>query len=150
MWFRVIISTLDKQRQTKLTQSSGIVSVLLVRNLEARIMDMCTEFQHPIIVSVNLLSVTPESHATETKWNCPSQFGESWPTKNSEINVYWIYSLCHDWQQYLTFFLTNWLTGLYHKMVNMLWPVSCTSRYYDLPFCTKYFVIDWYGLRVSI
>uniref|UniRef100_A0A1B6FLS2 BTB domain-containing protein n=1 Tax=Cuerna arida TaxID=1464854 RepID=A0A1B6FLS2_9HEMI len=57
---RVILTTLDAQGQSKLSQSSGVISVLLVRNIEAKIMDLCPEFEDPLYVSVNILSITPK------------------------------------------------------------------------------------------
>ncbi|XP_054263074.1 protein germ cell-less-like [Macrosteles quadrilineatus] len=57
---RVTLATLDKQRQTKLSQSSGVISVMLVRNHEVKVMDLCPDFDYPLIVSVCLLSVTPQ------------------------------------------------------------------------------------------
>uniref|UniRef100_A0A1B6L6X6 BTB domain-containing protein n=1 Tax=Graphocephala atropunctata TaxID=36148 RepID=A0A1B6L6X6_9HEMI len=64
---RVILTNLDAQRQTKLSQSSGVMSILLVRNIEAKIMDLCPEFEYPLYISLNLLSITPKVNQEATK-----------------------------------------------------------------------------------
>lgn len=56
---RVTIASLNDLRQIKHSQTTGIKSITLDKNEEQQLMVMDKELVHPLLISVNLLVVTP-------------------------------------------------------------------------------------------
>lgn len=56
---RVSVTSINSQRQRAFTQTSEIISLSLEKNEEATLMLLDTKLVHPLLISVNLLVVTP-------------------------------------------------------------------------------------------
>lgn len=56
---RVRLMSLDRQKQLQLSQCSGIVSLSLNRDTEMKLIDINSEMHCPLLVSVNILLITP-------------------------------------------------------------------------------------------
>lgn len=54
------VVTLDSHRQVKQSLCSGLVAASLIKNAEVEILDLGKEIDYPLVVSINIMFVTPE------------------------------------------------------------------------------------------